>query len=166
MKEWLLNIQYINRRKKILNVDTLSYKTKFANKASHTKEWFIVDAEGKTLGRLATSIATVLRGKHKPTYTPHADAGDYVVVLNSDKIKLTGNKWDNKRYVTFSGYPGGQKTIAAKDLNKKKSFALVESAVRGMLPKNILGRQMIKKMFVYDGAEHPHQAQKPQTLKA
>ncbi|MGB0885427.1 MAG: 50S ribosomal protein L13 [Chitinophagales bacterium] len=145
-------------------MNTLSYKTKFANKTNHTKEWFIVDAEGKTLGRLATAIATVLRGKHKPTYTPHDDAGDYVIVLNSDKIKLTGNKWNAKKYITFSGYPGGQRTIVAKDLNKKKSFALVESAVRGMLPKNILGRQMIKKMFVYDGTEHPHQAQKPQTL--
>lgn len=147
-------------------MNTLSYKTKFANKENHTKEWFIVDAEGKTLGRLATAIATVLRGKHKPTYTPHSDAGDYVIVLNSDKVKLTGHKWDNKRYVTFSGYPGGQKTIIAKELNKKKSFALVESAVRGMLPKTILGRQMIKKMFVYDGVEHPHQAQKPSPLKA
>ncbi len=147
-------------------MNTLSYKTKFANKTNHTKEWFIVDAEGKTLGRLASVIATVLRGKHKPTYTPHTDAGDYVIVLNSDKVKLTGNKWNDKNYVSFSGYPGGQRFIAAKDLNKKKSFALVEKAVRGMLPKNKLGRAMFKKMFVYDGAAHPHQAQNPQTLKA
>ena len=146
-------------------MNTLSYRTKFANKTNHTKEWFIVDAEGKTLGRLASVIATVLRGKHKPTYTPHTDAGDYVIVLNSDKVKLTGNKWNDKKYVSFSGYPGGQRFIAAKDLNTKKSFALVEKAVRGMLPKNKLGRAMIKKMFVYDGLEHPHQAQKPQTLK-
>ena len=146
-------------------MNTLSYKTKFANKTNHTKEWFIVDAEGKTLGRLASVIATVLRGKHKPTYTPHTDAGDYVIVLNSDKVKLTGNKWNAKEYVSFSGYPGGQRFIAAKDLNKKKSFALVEKAVRGMLPKNKLGRAMFKKMFVYDDTTHPHQAQKPQTLK-
>lgn len=158
-----MNIQQ-NKKRKFFKVDTLSYKTKFANKTNHTKEWFVVDAEGKTLGRLASVIASVLRGKHKPTYTPHADAGDYVIVLNSDKVVLTGNKWNAKRYITFSGYPGGQKSIAAKDLNKKKSFALVESAVRGMLPKNRLGRQMIKKMFVYDGAEHPHGAQKPKTL--
>ena len=146
-------------------MNTLSYKTKFANETNHTKEWFIVDAEGKTLGRLASVIATVLRGKHKPTYTPHIDAGDYVIVLNSDKVKLTGNKWNAKEYVSFSGYPGGQRFIAAKDLNKKKSFALMEKAVRGMLPKNKLGRAMFKKMFVYDGTEHPHGAQKPQTLK-
>jgi len=146
-------------------VNTLSYKTKFANKQNHTKKWYIVDAEGKTLGRLASAIAVVLRGKHKPNYTPHTDTGDYVIVINSDKVKLTGNKWNAKKYVSFSGYPGGQKFIAAKDLNKKKSFALIEKAVVGMLPKTKLGRAMFKKMFVYDSTEHPHQAQKPETLK-
>ncbi len=145
-------------------MNTLSYKTKFANAQTYQREWFVVDAEGKTLGRMATEIATILKGKHKPTYTPHFDAGDNVIVLNADKISLSGNKWDQKKYVTFSGYPGGQRFIAAKDLNKKKPIAIVENSVRGMLPKNKLGRAMFKKLFVYEGAEHPHAAQQPKEL--
>ena len=145
-------------------MDTLSYKTKFANKETFEREWFVIDAKNQTLGRLSSKIATILRGKHKATYTPHFDAGDYVIVLNSDQVHLSGNKWNDKKYISYSGYPGGQKTIAAKDLNKKKSFALVEKSVKGMLPKNRLGRQMFKKLFVYDGEEHPHTAQKPQTI--
>ena len=134
-------------------------------KETHQREWWVVDAEGKTLGRLVSEIAKVLRGKHKPTYTPHFDAGDYVIVLNSDKISLSGKKWDQKTYITYSGYPGGQKSIVAKDLNAKKPYALVENAVKGMLPKNRLGRAMFKKLFVYQGSEHPHTAQQPKTLE-
>lgn len=145
-------------------MNTLSYKTKFENAQTHTREWFVVDATDKTLGRMSTEIATILKGKHKATYTPHFDAGDHVIVLNADKIHLTGNKWDQKIYMRYTGYPGGQKTIVAKDLNKKKPIAMVENAVKGMLPKNKLGRAMFKKLFVYEGAEHPHTAQQPKSL--
>ena len=145
-------------------MNTQSYKTKFANAQTHEREWFVVDAKDKTLGRLATQIATILRGKHKATYTPHFDAGDYVVVINANQIHLSGNKWDQKNYISYTGYPGGQRTINAKDLNVKKPIAIVENAVRGMLPKNRLGRDMFRKLFVYEGADHPHAAQKPQTL--
>ncbi len=145
-------------------MNTQSYKTKFANAQTYEREWFVVDAKDKTLGRLATQIATILRGKHKATYTPHFDAGDYVVVINANQIHLSGNKWDQKNYISYTGYPGGQRTINAKDLNVKKPIAIVENAVRGMLPKNRLGRDMFRKLFVYEGADHPHAAQKPQTL--
>ena len=145
-------------------MNTQSYKTKFANAQTHEREWFVVDAKDKTLGRLATQIATILRGKHKATYTPHFDAGDYVVVINANQIHLSGNKWDQKNYISYTGYPGGQRTINAKDLNVKKPISIVENAVRGMLPKNRLGRDMFRKLFVYEGADHPHAAQKPQTL--
>ena len=145
-------------------MNTQSYKTKFANAQTYEREWFVVDAKDKTLGRLATQIATILRGKHKATYTPHFDAGDYVVVVNANQIHLSGNKWDQKNYISYTGYPGGQRTINAKDLNVKKPIAIVENAVRGMLPKNRLGRDMFRKLFVYEGADHHHAAQKPQTL--
>jgi large subunit ribosomal protein L13 len=145
-------------------VNTLSYKTKSANAQTYTREWFVVDATDKTLGRMSTEIATILKGKHKATYTPHFDAGDHVIVLNADKIHLTGNKWDQKIYMRYTGYPGGQKTVVAKDLNKKKPIAMVENAVKGMLPKTKLGRAMFKKLFVYEGAEHPHTAQQPKSL--
>jgi large subunit ribosomal protein L13 len=151
-------------KQKIKVVNTLSYKTKFANAQTYQREWFVVDAKDKTLGRLATEIATVLRGKHKPSYTPHFDAGDNVIVLNADQVHLSGNKWDQKEYIRHTGYPGGQRMVVAKDLNKKKPIALVESAVKGMLPKNRLGRAMFKKLFVYEGAEHPHTAQQPKSL--
>lgn len=146
-------------------MDTLSYKTVSANKQTVEHKWYVVDAEGMVLGRLCTRIATVLRGKHKPSYTPHVDCGDYVIVLNADKVKLTGTKLQNKEYITFSGYPGGQKRITAKELMAKKPHAIVEKAVRGMLPKNKLGRALNKKLFVYTGTEHAHQAQQPQPLK-
>ena len=145
-------------------MDSLSYRTKFTANESVNREWYVVDAEGQILGRLVTQIATILRGKHKPSYTPHIDDGDYVIVLNSDKVRLTGKKWDDKNYISYSGYPGGQKTIAAKDLNIKKPIAVIENAVKGMLPKNKLGRQMFKKLFVYQGTEHPHLAQQPKEL--
>lgn len=142
-------------------MNTLSYKTISANKATVKHEWYVVDAEGETLGRLASKIAHVLRGKHKPSYTPHVDCGDYVIVTNCAKVRLTGSKWTDKQYITFSGYPGGQKSRSPKDMVEKKPFYIIEHAVRGMLPKNRLGRKMFKKLFVYEGSEHPHQAQQP-----
>jgi len=146
-------------------VKSLTYKTKFANAGTVERKWFVVDAEGQTLGRMVTQIATVLRGKHKPSYSPHVDCGDYVIVINSDKVHLGGNKWDDKNYITFSGYPGGQKVTAAKDYNKKRPTAVVENAVRGMLPKTRLGREQFRNLFVYAEGEHPHEAQKPEPLK-
>ena len=125
-------------------------------------KWYVVDAQNKTVGRLCSQIAHVLRGKHKPSYTPHVDCGDYVIVLNADKVRFTGKKWDQKEYITFSGYPGGQKRRTAKEQLAKKPIAIIEAAVKGMLPKTKLGRKMIKKLFVYTDAEHPHTAQKPE----
>jgi len=147
-------------------VNTLSYKTQSANADSVQREWFVVDATNEKVGRLASKIATVLRGKHKPSFTPHFDAGDYVIVLNADKVRFTGAKMDQKVYLTYSGYPGGQKSTTAKELAAKKPTAILEKAIKGMLPKNKLGRAMIKKLFVYTGDEHPHGAQKPQPLNA
>jgi len=146
-------------------VDTLSYKTKSANKDTVDRKWFVVDADGQTLGRMCTKIATVLRGKHKPSYTPHVDCGDNVIVINAEKVRLTGSKMEQKVYLTYSGYPGGQKSTKAAELMKKKPYAMVEKAVKGMLPKNKLGRAMFKKLYVYAGEEHPHGAQKPEELK-
>lgn len=146
-------------------MDYLSYKTKSERKEDVVRDWFVVDAEGETVGRLATRIATVLRGKHKPSYTPHVDTGDNVIVLNADKIRFTGAKMKDKRYVSYSLYPGGQKKISPEALMKKKPFAVVERAVKGMLPKNKLGRAMFKKLFVYAGTEHPHAAQKPKKFE-
>ena len=145
-------------------MNTLSYKTQSANKDTVDHKWFIVDAEGQTLGRLCSKIAAVLKGKHKPSYTPHVDTGDNVIVINADKIRLTGNKMEQKVYLSYSMYPGGQKSITAKELMVKKPYSVVERSVKGMLPKNKLGRAMFKKLFVYAGAEHPHVAQKPENL--
>ena len=142
----------------------LSYKTQFANKQNHKTEWFVIDASNQTVGRMSTRIASILRGKHKPTYTPHADAGDFVIVINADKVILTGNKLDQKVYLTFSGYPGGQKEETAKNLLARRPELVIERAVKGMLPKNRLGRAMFKKIFVYAGDTHPHGAQKPKEL--
>ncbi len=146
-------------------MDTLSYKTKSASKETVERKWYIVDAEGEVVGRLCTQIATILKGKHKPSYTPHVDTGDYVIVINADKVRFTGKKWDQKEYITFSGYPSGQKRIKASKMHEKKDYVVIENAVRGMLPKNILGRAMFKKLFVYSGSEHPHEAQKPEPIK-
>lgn len=143
----------------------LSFKTQSANEKIVKREWFVVDATNQTLGRMASRIATVLRGKHKAYYTPHFDAGDYVIVINSGKVVLTGNKMEDKEYQTFSGYPGGQKIESAKNLVHRRPNAVVEKAVKGMLPKNRLGRAMAKKLFVYEGAEHPHKAQQPKEMK-
>ncbi|MBU1743080.1 MAG: 50S ribosomal protein L13, partial [Proteobacteria bacterium] len=128
------------------------------------RAWVLVDAEGQVLGRLATQVALRLRGKHKPTFAPHLDQGDFVVVINADKIKLTGRKWDQKMYHRHSGYIGGLRSIVAKKLLAKKPEELIRHAVRGMLPKNRLGRKLIGKLNVYAGPEHPHQAQRPQPL--
>ncbi|MBN3490908.1 50S ribosomal protein L13 [Acholeplasma equirhinis] len=140
-------------------------KTFMANEGNITRKWYVVDAEGKTLGRLATVVASVLRGKHKPTYTPHVDAGDYVIIINADKIKLTGNKWNDKFYYSHSGYNGGLSKIAAKDLMDKKPTAIVEKAIKGMVPRNRLGADVLRKLFVYAGPEHKHQAQQPESLE-
>jgi len=146
-------------------VDTLSYKTVSANANTVVQKWHVVDAEGETVGRIASRIATVLRGKHKPSYTPHVDTGDYVIVLNAGNIKFSGNKLADKVYLTYSGYPGGQKSITAQEVMNKKPLRILESAVRGMLPKTKLGRAMIKKLFLYEGSKHPHAAQTPTELK-
>lgn len=127
--------------------------------------WHVVDAEGQTLGRLASRIAAILKGKHKPIYTPHADVGDYVIVINADKIRVTGRKMSQKVYHRHSGYPGGLKSINLRDLLQRHPTRAVEFAVKGMLPKNRLGRRMFKKLKVYAGSDHPHQAQKPQVLE-
>jgi large subunit ribosomal protein L13 len=135
-----------------------------AKKSDNPGKWWVVDAEGQVLGRLASSVASRLRGKHNPLFTPHADTGDSVIVVNAEKIVLTGRKWDQKNYYRHSGYIGGLKTINAKKLLEKKPEELVRSAVKGMLPKNRLGRTLIKKLKVYSGGEHPHEAQKPEAL--
>jgi large subunit ribosomal protein L13 len=142
----------------------LSYKTQFANKQNYKPEWFIIDANGQTVGRICARIATILRGKHKPSYTPHADAGDYVIVINADKVTFTGNKMNEKVYQNFSGYPGGLKEEVAKDLLARRPEQIIERAVKGMLPKNRLGRAMYRKLFTYKGDQHPHAAQKPTSI--
>lgn len=129
------------------------------------RKWYVVDAAGQTLGRLATRIAEVLRGKHKPTFTPHVDTGDYVIVVNAEKVKLTGNKWEQKKYYRHSGYPGGLKETPYNKLVEKKPELIIEKAVRGMIPHNKLGRRIIKKLKVYAGPEHPHQAQQPEVME-
>jgi large subunit ribosomal protein L13 len=142
-------------------VDTLSYKTVSSNKATANKQWLIVDAADQTLGRFSSKVAQLLRGKHKPSFSPHVDCGDNIIVINADKIRLTGKKWSDKVYIRHTGYPGGQRFINAKDLMTKHPMALVEKAVRGMLPKNRLGDAIYKNLHVYVGTEHPHTAQQP-----
>ena len=145
-------------------MNTLSYKTKSAKKEEVVRTWYIVDAANQPLGRMCTEIAKVLRGKHKPDFTPHVDTGDNVIVINADKVRLTGRKWDQKEYQTYSGYPGGLKRRTAEEMLAKKPEAIVEKAVKGMLPKTRLGRAVFKKLFVYTGSEHPHAAQQPKSL--
>lgn len=143
-------------------MNTRSYNTVSAKKEEVQRSWYIVDADGQTAGRLFSKIAHVLRGKHKPSFTPHVDTGDYVIVVNADKIRFTGNKLDQKEYQRYTGYPGGRRVETARSLLARKPEAVVEKGVKGMLPKNKLGRAMYKKLFVYAGPEHPHKAQKPQ----
>jgi len=146
-------------------VDTLSYKTTFANKATVNKDWVVIDADSKVLGRLASEVAKMIRGKYKPEYTPHVDCGDNVIIINADKIRLTGKKWSKKVYVSHTGYPGGQKKQTPLEVKAKSSTILVERAVRGMLPKNRIGRALFKNLYVYEGTAHPHEAQQPKEVK-
>lgn len=146
-------------------MNTNSFKTVSLNKATAEKEWVIVDADSQILGRMASEVAKMIRGKHKPSFTPHVDCGDNVIVINCDKIRLTGNKWTDKQYVRHTGYPGGQRIETPNDVKAKSSTILVEKAVRGMLPGNRLGRALFKNLYVYEGTEHPHEAQKPKEVK-
>ena len=146
-------------------MDTLSYKTVSVNKEHANKKWYVVDAEGQVLGRMAQEIAQVLRGKRKACYTPHSDCGDNVIVINAEKIILTGKKMDNKVYVHYTGYPGGQRVRTVKEQLKRKPVAVVQHAVKGMLPKTRLGDKLINNLFIYAGPEHPHQAQQPKEIK-
>lgn len=145
-------------------MDTLSYKTISANKATVNKEWLLVDAEGETLGRLSSKVANLLRGKHKPSFTPHVDCGDNVVIINAEKVTLSGNKWAEKTYLRYTGYPGGQRATTATQLLEKNPASIVERAVKGMLPKNRLGAELFRNLKVYAGSEHGQEAQKPKAV--
>ena len=145
-------------------MDTQSYKTLSANAATVTKEWVVIDATDQVLGRLASRIALILRGKNKASFTPHVDCGDNVIVVNAEKVRLTGDKLTEKVYVRHTGYPGGQRFATPKELLSRKPFAVVEEAVRGMLPKNRLGAKLFRNLYVYTGPEHPHAAQQPKTI--
>lgn len=147
-------------------MNTLSYRTTNANSATVERQWFVVDAAGETVGRLATRVARVLRGKHKPSYTPHVDCGDNVVVVNADQVVFRGNKEQQKVYLRHSGYPGGQRATTPERLRAKHPERILEHAVKGMLPKTKLGRAMYRKLHVYPGAEHPHAAQQPRDFPA
>lgn len=146
-------------------METNSYKTVSLNKSTVEKNWVIVDADSQVLGRMASEVAKMIRGKNKPSFTPHVDCGDNVIVINADKIRLTGQKWTDKEYVRHTGYPGGQRFETPISLKAKSSTRIIEKAVKGMLPSNRLGRQIFKNLYVYEGAEHPHSAQKPKEVK-
>ena len=145
-------------------MDTLSYKTKSANKNTVEKQWLLVDAEGHTLGRLSSKVAKILRGKYKPNFTPHVDCGDNVVIVNAEKIKLSGNKWEDKTYTRYTGYPGGQRSTTARELLEKNPASIIEKAVKGMLPKNKLGAELFRNLRVYAGTDHDQEAQKPKAI--
>jgi len=145
-------------------VNTLSYKTISANKATAQKEWVVIDATGQTLGRMASKVAKLLRGKYKPSYTPHVDCGDNVIIINADKVVLTGNKWNDRVYLRYTGYPGGQREMTPARLLEKGADRLVLKVVKGMLPKNRLGDALLKNLHVYAGNEHAHEAQQPKTI--
>ncbi|WP_299256028.1 50S ribosomal protein L13 [uncultured Aquimarina sp.] len=145
-------------------MDTLSYKTVSANKATVSKEWLHIDAEGQTLGRLSSVVAILLRGKHKPNFTPHVDCGDNVIITNAEKINLTGKKWTDKSYIRHTGYPGGQRSLTAQELFDKNPERLIEKAVKGMLPKNKLGAVLFRNLKVHAGANHNQEAQQPKTI--
>jgi len=145
-------------------VDTKSYKTISANKKTVKKNWMLIDAENEILGRLASKVAFILRGKHKPDFTPHVDCGDNVIVINAEKVKLTGKKLTDKKYISHSGYPGGQKIRTIEDILNKKPIHVVEHAVKGMLPKNRLGSAIYKNLHVITGPDHPYEAQKPKKI--
>lgn len=145
-------------------VDTLSYRTVSANKATVTKEWFVIDATNVVVGRLASRVTLVLRGKHKPSYTPHVDCGDNVIIINAEKVRFTGKKFSDKNYYRHTGYPGGKRVTHPIEVLRSHPERIVEHAVRGMLPKNRLGRRLFRNLFIYVGAEHPHAAQQPKEL--
>jgi len=145
-------------------VNTLSYKTVSGNKETANKKWLLVDAEGQTVGRLASKVAKLARGKHKTNFTPHADCGDNVIVINAAKISFSGTKLENKEYVRYTGYPGGQRSLTAQELLKRNPARVIEKAIKGMLPKNKLGRQLYTNIKVYAGTEHNHDAQKPEVI--
>lgn len=145
-------------------MNTLSYKTVSANKATIEKDWYVVDATDQILGRLSSVVARVIRGKIKTYFTPHVDCGDYVIVINAEKVKLTGKKLTDKKYLRHTGYPGGDRTSTPEDLLKKNPAGIIERAVKGMLPKNRLGSAILKNLYVYAGSEHPHEAQQPKEL--
>ena len=149
---------------KINKVDTLSYKTISVNKETAGKQWLIIDAKDQVLGRLASRVALILRGKNKPCFTPNADCGDNVIIINADKVKLTGNKLTDKVYTRHTGYPGGQRTTTPEKLFAKRPTAVVQNAIKGMLPKNRLGSAIFGNLYVYAGEQHPHEAQKPKTI--
>ncbi|NBC83058.1 MAG: 50S ribosomal protein L13 [Bacteroidetes bacterium] len=145
-------------------MDTLSYKTISANKSSVNKNWYVVDATNQSLGRLSSHVAKIVRGKNKTYFSPHIDCGDHVIVLNADKVRLTGKKWTQKEYVRHTGYPGGQRIDTPEEIHRKFPERLIERAVKGMLPKNRLGNQIAKNLHVYSGDQHPHEAQQPKQL--
>ena len=146
-------------------MDPISYKTKYLTQKDIKREWLLVDVAGKPLGRVASQIAKLLIGKHKPSYTPHMLSGDYVIVINAEKVELTGKKWDQKVYVRYTGYPGGERFIKARDLREKHPERLIQLAVKRMLPKNKLGHRMMRNLRVYAGEEHPHEAQNPKKIE-
>ena len=146
-------------------METLSYKTRAINKSTVQKDWVIIDANNKILGRLASEVSKIIRGKHKPLFSAHIDCVDNVVIINADKIRLTGKKWTDKVYIHHTGYPGGQRKQNPKEMYQKSSTLLIERAVKGMLPKNRLGSQLFKNLHAYAGTEHPHEAQKPKEVK-
>ncbi|MDR1592197.1 MAG: 50S ribosomal protein L13 [Prevotellaceae bacterium] len=145
-------------------MDTLSYKTISANKATVKKEWVVVDATDLVLGRMASKVAKLLRGKYKPSFTPHVDCGDNVIIINAEKVRLTGKKWTDRIYLSYTGYPGGQRETTPEKLMAKSPDRLVRKVVRGMLPKNILADSLINNLFIYAGSEHPHAAQQPKQI--
>ena len=145
-------------------MNTLSYKTVSANKETADKKWLLVDAEGHTVGRLASEVAKLVRGKHKPNFTPHADCGDNVIVINAAKVSFSGTKLENKEYVRYTGYPGGQRSLTAQELLQRSPERVIEKAIKGMLPKNTLGRQLYGNVKVYAGADHKHDAQNPEAI--
>ncbi len=145
-------------------MDTLSYKTISANKATVQKEWVIVDATDLVLGRMGSKVAKLLRGKYKPSFTPHVDCGDNVVIINAEKVRLTGNKWTDRVYLRYTGYPGGQRNITPAKLMEKSPEKLIKKVVKGMLPKNRLGDKLLGNLYVYAGSEHPHEAQQPKQI--
>lgn len=145
-------------------MNTLSYKTVSGNKETANKKWLLVDAEGQTVGRLASKVAKLARGKHKTNFTPHADCGDNVIVINAAKVSFSGTKLENKEYVRYTGYPGGQRSLTAQELLQRNPARVIEKAIKGMLPKNTLGRQLYTNIKVYAGSEHNHEAQKPEVI--